>query len=75
MKAKQRIEYFLCAEDYRRIKVAIKAEKRTIKSVYEELGMTKDEFYAQVRGKKPVQLELYRFIFELNVELVFEGMC
>ncbi len=75
MKVKTKVEYFLCAEDYRRIKAAVKESGRTIKSVYEELGINKEEFYHQIRGRKPVQWELYKFISELNVELVFEGMC
>ena len=74
MKTKLRVEYFLSNEDYELIYAAIRARKRTIKSVYAELHMTKDEFYAQVRGRKPVQLNLYQFIQKLDIKLVFEGM-
>lgn len=75
MKIKTKVEYFLCDEDYKRIKAAVKAQNRTIKSVYEELGINKEEFYNQIRGRKPLQWELYKFISELDVQLIFEGMC
>lgn len=74
MKTVIRVEYILSKDDYKIIKAALKEKKITIKSVIKELGTTKALFYAQVNGKNPVSLELFKFINTLDVKLTFEGV-
>ncbi len=72
MRTQVKIEHFLNKYDYQLIRAALKQKNVTVKSVIKELNITKDEFYDQVHGKKPVCEGLLEVIDSLNICLTFE---
>jgi len=67
------VHLLLNKQDWKIIRAAMREKHILVKDVVKQLGTTKDLFYDQVRGRKPVSFEFMNFINSLNVTLTYGG--